>query len=342
MWKQINLFIRESGRILIFVLFLWMVAWILHRYAIPDSIERNQYADGLITQLDEIFSKKIGRERQLKALLFSEIMSQERRTHLNRMLDHISIAFVVSGILILAVDIHLRRQTKKEIRQYRDEIGSDVWKAVSKRLLPDEIGIEIDGILKQDVIKSDSRFTITFKAPYKGMDDGLIILRREMSYKLQNLTYQNRFPYTIETEIIPSVPEILLTNDDGSKLTIPCHRGFMVNNDNIDLKSVLDPDNQKKLRHLVYLAEDPQAYFEIYSATEEAKRVCDVYTSTTLSSMKNLRIVVRNEIPHLIKVKQILLRHPKYKDFTRSPDDVWEFRGGLLPGQGFSVFWDNV
>lgn len=342
MFRSIGAFLRDSYKVLLFVGFIWLLATVLYYHSLFDPIEVNKHADELIAQLDKVYSKKADRQTQLKSMLFAELIRHDKASLFKRIEEHLSIAFAVSGILILAVDIHLRRQTRKEIRQYRDEVGTDVWKAVSKRLLPDAIGVEIDEILKQGVVKADSRFTITFKAPYPGMDNQSIVLKRAVYYRLHNLTHMERFRYPIRIELVPTVGELEVTDNNGSPVRLPGHRKFSVNNQLIELQTALDPNNPKILEHVVYLPRESKTYIEIYSETEEALRLSDVYSMTTLTLMTDFQVAVMNEIPGTIRLRRIILRHPKYREFVPGADGVWRFYGGLLPGQGFSVLWERI
>ncbi|MGH7487006.1 MAG: hypothetical protein ACREMY_15595, partial [bacterium] len=74
---------------------------------------------------------------------------------------HIAIAAIVALIIILTLEINVRRFSRQEEKKLRDRISKDVFQALFGRIVPPEVFHEIDGVLRQDTVRSDCRYRIT-------------------------------------------------------------------------------------------------------------------------------------------------------------------------------------
>jgi hypothetical protein len=93
----------------------------------------------LASQISEIFEKKLN-EKHGKAVVYE-------------LLIHTTMALIVALVVINAFERQMREENQNEFEELRKKITENVWKAVCKRLVPEEATEQIETLLKEDFVK---------------------------------------------------------------------------------------------------------------------------------------------------------------------------------------------
>jgi hypothetical protein len=338
---------RENKKLLGIVAGLWILGAIFYFAAGANpAVELHRHANTVVSDLQKIPNESRDKHAQLSQLIFNALIDTHRETFARELTRHAALALFIAGLLILAVDIHTRRsarieaardreETRKDIAAYTRGVAENVWKAVSGRSVPDEICKEIDGILKCDVVKENCQYVITIGLPYENVPDGLIVIRREVSYFARNLTGMQTV-YPLRSRIENVLPDVRVKRD-GIEMTLPKHIKCAVADENIPSEKYLSPDNPRLLSCDITLEKDSGKH--IYLVWDELCKTTDVNVYTTLTPMKDLTVRVI-KMSEKVVIKEVLLHHPRPTDFLMTQDNLWEFKGGVLPGQAFSISWE--
>lgn len=300
---------------------------------------------------------------ELTGLLKRELVINERTSLFKELLTHLAIAFFVAVIIIIAVESiaafrreketndymektkqqmdEYTKRTHDNILNYRDSVANAVWQAIFGRLVPSGITKELEGILKSSVVRENCRFTLTLMPPYRGMDDESIVLRREVTFNLKNLTNQT-ITHPLRIYIHSDFDDTSAIDHNGNKVIVPGHRvlTFDGNIPGSGIKNFLKPDEKGRLRNLEATINLEQGMgVEVYQCMEEQARLRDKNIYVQLTPTDRLTVVVRNEYKQRIEVSRVSLHHPNFSSFKASPDDVYHYSGGVLPGQSFALSW---
>lgn len=311
---------------------LWVLAYVLYASAGPDPSHLNAEVERVASELDVLYRT----QKPPHAFLFRTLRTEEWHTYRETLVLHICLALFISGILLLGVDIHTRRQMRREAAADRAAVAKDVWKAVSGRLIPDAISQEIDRVLKMDVCKHQVRYVITLtKTPYTDIPPGYIVVRREILYKLKNLTGQRR-DHVVRSVLVSHVDDRKVHDHQGREFTLPRQVALRVNRTDVPV------GNDREIETIVQLSggTDPQG--EVYIAGEELLAETDRNSYITLTLVEGLEVTVRNELPHQIAVKKVQFSHSSPHSLELGTDGVYRFPGGMVPGQSFLVTWERI
>jgi hypothetical protein len=257
---------------------------------------------------------------------------------------HLSIAFVVAVVVMLAVEMQSTRRRTREMKAHRTAIAESVWQAVVGRMVPETVVREIDAILKVDFIRERCRFTVTFQKPYEGMDPGFIVVRREVVYTLVNVTGSS-IQAPIRSQISP-VHAHIEGQIDGERRRVARHLRLKVGQLTIPLsleRGTLTKDEHGDPLVMSYdLRMDVGARVEIYICSEEALQRRDQCGYFQLTPIDGLTFTINDSaVKDLVEVQEVRLAHPNWRAFKPSEDGVYSYEGALLPGQGVVFRWKD-
>lgn len=335
-------FLGEYLETLVALAFLFLLACIFYFLSLSEPLSSLKAAERITQSIETIIDRNEDRRAALTHLLVSEVEASERRQFWKQTYLHLSIAFVVSIIIIVTVEFYAARRTKREILEYRKSVAKEVWQAILGRLIPPSITRELDGILKADVVKEDCRYVLTLKPPYKGMSEDLLVIQREILYTLKNITSE-AIAYPITSFIANAHDDIPVEDVNGTKFMVPRHIAIRINDEVPEggIDNVVGKDEKgrpRNLEHVVMLSD--QGRVQVYLCNEEPMEVRGTNVYTTLTLVDALTVIVKNDYSQKVMVNPLRLHHPNWKDFKPGADGVYKYVGGLLPGQSFGVSWE--
>jgi hypothetical protein len=267
-----------------------------------------------------------GSAEDLATRLEVELQALNQREYAVELLHHLSLAFIISFITILAVEFHTRRQLREDLTSHLEAVKVNVWEALGKRLLGSLIAVELEAIMKEDAAKKDSSYVITFKPPSEGCPDDRIIVLIENSYKLRNLTG------------VPGRTHRIFSSISNYEQVGPFPRftSFKVDEEPQSFEDAIDPSDSRTLRRVVSLPEDGEASVAVVVAMEIVYKARDSESFVTAVPVEGLRVTVVNQIPDrvgsvTVDMSSGTAEHPN--------DSSWIFNRAMLPGQGFSLSW---
>ncbi len=338
---------RENLILISIVGAAWLMGALLYYFSLLTPTESVENAQRAVETINRISKEPGDKNMRLIHFITSELERTEKSSALRAIARHASLAFIIAGLIILAVDIHTRRETRKEAERYRQQtkqeietytkdIAENVWKAVSGRLVPDEICKEIDTILKYIMYKDDCHYTITIGVPYDGIDDDEVVVRRELTYTAINLTGIEGVPYPMRSHIRNPMNDKPVTMADAP-VTLPAHIKCEIDEYSIPIDQHLNNEDRRLLECEVSLPKEGGKL--INSIFDEILKISETNVYTTATPIKDLTVRVINNVPQRIRLKEVRLHHPREADFKEVQENLWRFKGGVLPGQGFSVSW---
>lgn len=298
-------------------------------------------AHSLLSELEEQVGVEILQHDAIVNYLVAELATWEAVSFWQRLKQHLALAILITVILVVTVEWHTRAEIRREVQAYREQVGRDVWSAISGRLVQEPISREIDRILKQDVVRDECAYTLTLMC-YDGMPEDLIVIRRELTYKLHNLTHQEDYSSAVRSYIQSAVGDIQCTDPEGNSIIAPGHRKLYVRGQQISMDKCLSKEDKRKLEYQVELPKEYRDFVEVYMDSDEVVDLTGGNTYVFMRPTIDLEVTVRNEIPDRVSVTTLIMHHPRSQEFRRRPDGVWEFKGGILPGQGFAIQWQEV
>lgn len=245
---------------------------------------------------------------------------------------HLSAALFIALIVIVTVELYSRKKLRQEVRRQRKLIARDVWVALFQRFVPPSVVSEVMEIVKHDVVKDKSCYSLTLTT-CDGLQDDRLVLRKDLTYSVRNIKGRPvDFPITsyIDSELTHQREDILL----------PRHVHLSVNGAEIPLDKILrdEPTSNIKvlLEHTIVLEVGESALVSLRAEEVKPKEGTNSYIQ--LSPSVGLTIVVHNELPD-VELKQVRLNHPRWRALKEVGPGVYSFDGALLPGQGFYVRW---
>ncbi|HEV3457262.1 MAG TPA: hypothetical protein VHG32_11935 [Thermoanaerobaculia bacterium] len=245
---------------------------------------------------------------------------------------HLSAALFIALIVIVTVELYSRKKLRREVRRQRKLIARDVWVALFQRFVPPSVVSEVMEIVKHDVVKDKSCYSLTLTT-CEGLQEDRLVLRKDLTYSVRNIKGRPvDFPITsyIDSELTHQQGDILL----------PRHVHLFVNGAEVPLDKVLrdEPTSHIKvsLEHIIALEVGESALVSLRAEEVKPKEGTNSYIQLTPSV--GLTIVVHNEQPD-VELKQVRLQHPRWRALKEVGPGVYNFDGALLPGQGFFLRW---
>jgi len=246
--------------------------------------------------------------------------------------SHIPVAFLVAAILTLTIEYN----TAKRGQTFRDRIAKSVFEGLSKQLVPIKISDEINFLLKAPCVKKRCKYVITFAPRYPDMLEGYFVLRREMVFRVKNLTARK-----VEFPIVSSYSAHPDRNSEDWKRDF--HLKLAVGKEEIDRAPWISRAGDfDTLNYTLVL--NPNESKKVYLCGEEPSRVEAGSNSYTMSTATvGIQIDIKNLIPEVIRDISVFMHHPAFEQPGTPP---WVERYGLdkafLPGQGFEIRWRTV
>jgi hypothetical protein len=130
------------------LMFLAVFFYRLHIFT-PHTLSREA---GELLSTVRSTEEKGGTEEDVRAAIILTVESMKDEEFWSELEKHAAIAFVLAFIVIVAVEIYATEQTRREIREYRDSVANEVWKAISGRQVPKMLTQELEAVLKTDIV----------------------------------------------------------------------------------------------------------------------------------------------------------------------------------------------
>ncbi len=218
-----------------------------------------------------------------------ELEAINQQSYRAGMLHHLSLAFFISFITIIAVEFHTRKLMRKDLQTHLEEVKQNVWQALGKRLLGEQIATELEAIMKEDAAKEDSSYVITFCPPCDGVPNDRVIVRVENAYKLRNLTGVAGRTHQIRTSI-----------SNYERIGVfPRFTEFKVDNRDCLADSVQE-DQPGAVRKQVGLPETDDGRISVVLGMEIAYKLRDAETFVTEIPVEGLHVIIVNQTPDRI------------------------------------------
>ena len=162
-------------------------------------------------------------------------------------------------------------------------------------------------------------------------------MRRELLYRLRNLTCDAIPNYEIKSKVYPRGDEVEMLDENGSRVALPAIKEVTVDGKAL---SINNPEEVNEKIPLKKMASAEQAV-EVRSVAEELFSTRDnaIYIITEPCVGLELRIV--NEAPELIQIdpENVFLSGRWGNRLRRDMDGGWTCNAGILPGTVLVVSW---
>ena len=300
-----------------------------------NAVDLQDVGTRLATQVQELRMRG-GNDADLSRLFIGTAVNLSRESYASGLLQHISLALFVSVVLILGVDLHTRRVSRKEFEAYRAIVTQDVWQAVGKRLLGSQIAKQIDQLLRVTVAKERCVYRIRLGLAYEEVPEGRVVVRVESRYALRNLT-GGRTEYPVGVSFVSCVGMAGSVRSGGQQVDLP--RLLALEVDGKDVMKAASFEGEKREFHSKVEFGQAGERKEVYLSIEAIYRATDWETFISETPIENLEVFVINEQPALLEVLDLEVFHPSQASLKKQFEGSWRFEEALFPGQGFSVRW---
>lgn len=228
----------------------------------------------------------------------------------------------------------VERVVRQEVRQFVDLYSKNAFESVLERIVPEPIFVEIQEILRTEVLRRDCEYVITLAQPYETMPPGYFIVRRELSFEVENLL--NRSTTFVVRSSYMGGEEL----GSMSWWRRPFHLELKVNGVAVSIsdKNLSRQDGTTVLQEEVPLP--PRGKAQIFLKGEEPCRVdtgWNAYIQRTPAA--GIQVDIRNEYAEAIEALGVQMHHPAAKDMMQPLSWRFVLARAFLPGQGFLVLW---
>jgi hypothetical protein len=304
-------------------------------------------------QVSEILEKLSHQpDQEQRRLLVDELLSSRKEDFNHQWPEHLAEALFLAGIMIFTVEGVTKyiaskevwessNELSQEIKDQADRIVQNVWAAIFQRLLPPPLAAEVEKILKGDVCRIRPEYTVTLtKGGYTDVPEGFIVVRRQLYYRLKNLSGKE-LTTTIPLHLFDPLGDRKVTKQDGSTVLLPRICELKVSRTSVPISDA----ERTSLVHQIKLPkmdEDSDAV-EIYSEVESLSLLNDRALYSQTAPCYDLELCVVNQIPDLVRVQEnnVYLSSGEKRLYQKTPDR-WACEGGLLTGTALSLSWAAV
>jgi len=321
-----NHFVDENKFLLLMLVVVLLLAIIAYLGSRWDDAKLRGRESAFITGLKQ--STESAEEQAVR--LEVELRDANREQYGVELLRHLSLAFTISFITILAVEFHTRTQMRKDLQQHMEAVKQNVWEALGKRLLGPKIAVQIEAIMKEDAAKKDASYVITFKPPRDGIPSDRVTVAIENTYKLRNLTGVSGRTHRIYSN---------LSNYEELG-DLPKFTKFVVDGEPQELRrfSTATTDT-RSISKVVTLPEADNEFVTVVVGMELVYQTRDTESFVTAIPVEGMQINVVNQVPERVGAIAVDMssgaaEHPL--------DGLWKVDRAILPGQGFSLSWKDV
>jgi hypothetical protein len=221
---------------------------------------------------------------------------------------------------------------KLELRLFRDTVHQDA----SKSSVASAVADEINKIVLSEVTRSQCHYLLTFKAPYKGMPRGYMVVRRDLDFIVTNIT-DREISFPIRSSY--SGDEDLSSDWWHGSLF---HRKLLINDhEEIEIregKNLFIEDGMLVLKEVVDI--QPGKSKKIFITGEEPCRIDagrNIYIQG--SPVVGIWVRIENDYHRAIDSINLQMLHPGASEATRDGFGQYVLERAFLPGQGFQVTW---
>jgi hypothetical protein len=304
-------------------------------------------------EISDVLKKLQGTSDPEQRQLMVEELVHAREDYLNHQRsEHLAEALLLAGMMIVTVEGLTRYIASKEvwenssalsteIRRQADRVSENVWNAIFQRLVPTQIATEVKKVLKEDICRIRPEYTVTLtRGNYVDIPEGYIVVRRQLYYRLYNLT-GGQVENTIPLRVYDPNGDRELTTTTGSKVKLPRICELKVN-------KVAVPITEAKrvaLDHTVKLPkmEAESEALEVFSEVEGLALLNDRALFSQSAPCYDLELSIVNEIPELVKIREdnVYLSTAEDRLYQKTANR-WTCEGGLLTGSALSISWRAV
>ncbi len=320
------------------VIGLLFLAWICYKESYVDPTVTDKQVTAIVDKLDGLYKNRDPSSSEKRNVVFEDMFHEHKADFRHTLLGHLSIAFFVAALLILTVDSITRSMTNREFKEHANSVSQNVWNAIFKRLVPSPIAVEVERLLRSQVCRIRPHYTVTFPHnAYIGIPHGYVVVRRQLFYRLRNLTGAP-VSYNVTVTVISHTPDHTLKTHVGQHdkiLPAICKLS-------VDKKEVAIT-NRINLSHTITLPRmmTDHETIEVFSEVEEMLEVSDRAIYVLKEPCFDLELTVINQNQDQIEVKtdQVLITSGAERLRETTPG-TWFAEGGVLPGTALLVPWN--
>lgn len=248
---------------------------------------------------------------------------------------HVGIAFVVSATIIGVIEMRAHRIAARETKRFRYQVSRDVFGALMGRLVPGEVVDEINDVLHFNFVRRNAKYRIIFQRPDKGMPAGYFIIRREVSYVVQNLVPH---PITFTARSTHSEDLDLAAAGWNNR---NFHLKLLVNNQTVPLEEGTNLFRTKTSMVLKQdISLDPRESKAITLYGEEPSLIsAGRNTYLQASPVIGIEVDILNQYPEGVGEAEVQMNHPGTEATQQYGPGRCALSRAFLPGQGFQVIW---
>src|SRR5438270_3592360 len=311
----------EDNKFLILMLVLvFLLAVVSYLSAQWDQLKVHRRELEIVSQLKASHDST----EDLATRLQVELQALDRQEYRAGIWHHLSLAFLISFITILAVEFHTRSRMRKDLQIHLEEVKQNVWEALGRRLLGPRIAKEIEAIMKEYAAKESCVYKITFKPPCEGVPADRVVVVIENSFKVRNLSGTPDRTHRVRASIsnyepIDPFPRFTAFKIDGKD----------------ELAESRDPNNFLFVSKTMRLPEGAQECIVVLISVEVVYKIRDSESFITEVPMEGVEVTVVNQTPDRIGFVGFELFHRSVSP-EHPMEGVWRFDGAFVPGQGFA------
>jgi hypothetical protein len=250
------------------------------------------------------------------------------------LLLHLAIAFVVAGTITGVLEFQAQRLAEREAVRFRKQVSRDVFQALFGKIVPKEVFAELNDVLHSPIVRRDCKYRITFRPPDPGMPRDYFIIRREVTYEVENLLSQ-----PISFVARSSHSEDLDLSAAGWKKNF--HSDIFVNGKKLPLiegENFFVEGTAMRIAHSLMLPSRGSATIAFHG--EEPSRVSAGRNSYLQATpVIGMEVDVINDYKDAIEALGVQMNHPAAPEPTPNQIGRYLLERAFLPGQGFQVRW---
>jgi hypothetical protein len=228
-----------------------------------------------------------------------------------------------------------------------NQASLNVFHALLQQMVPETIAAEIKKILRSEICRVQTEYTIfLMKCPYEGLPKDHIVVRRELYYRIFNLT-GGEIAHSVDIEVRSYAGDHTVSKEDGTQIKYPRICQVDIQDREIPLR-----EDQRKIYSqpitLPAMRKEKEA-IAIWSRAEEVCTTTDRALYVFSKPCDGVRLKIINMIPSMVAITKdsnIFLTSGKGRlrkeNELRQDNETWVCEGGILPGTTLSISWQAV
>jgi hypothetical protein len=281
-----------------------------------------------------------GDEKALRDSLNNVLISESSHHFWQEFFLHLAVSLLVAFTVIVSVEVYASARKRAEVREHEKNLAISIWKTIFERFIPEGVVRELEGIVKTDAIKESCSYTLTFSRPYSNLPQDCVILRRAVRFKIRNIR-NKLIEFPLRSFITDEQEDFVAYDREGRASTVPRHIEALVNDVRLPMDEVVKANERGQKRNLEYditIGRD-QEPVDVYMSAEEMVPLRGLNAYMQLTPIHDLSVEVRNNCEDYVRILGVQFNHPNFAGFKKRPEGLYEYKGGVLPGQGFLVTW---